>query len=243
MVGFRTRRQPTTGRLYRAFRNAAADWLPESRSAPELPMIRSATVLATATLVFAGAASAGARDDLAAFTKGLKGLQAPFTQQVFDPNGKLKETSSGEVALSAPRLFRWEYRKPYEQLIVADGSRVWVYDPDLQQATRRAQGTAEQGSPLAALIDPAKLDRDYIVADAGNSDGLHWLALKPRKADGAGFESARLGFGDGGLETMQFIDALGQKSVIAFGAWQRNPAFPAATFHFAPPKGVDVIEG
>jgi outer membrane lipoprotein carrier protein len=206
-------------------------------------MIRTITALATATLLFAGAASAGARDDLAAFTKGLKGLQAPFTQQVFDPNGKLKETSSGELALSAPRLFRWEYRKPYEQLIVADGSRVWVYDPDLQQATRRAQGTAEQGSPLAALIDPAKLDRDYVVAEAGDADGLHWLTLKPRKDGGGGFESARLGFGNGGLEVMQFIDALGQKSVIDFGAWKRNPSFPDATFRFAPPKGVDVIEG
>ena len=206
-------------------------------------MIRTTTVLATAMLLFAGAASAGARDDLATFTTGLKGLQAPFTQQVFDPNGKLKETSSGDVALSAPRLFRWEYRKPYEQLIVADGSRVWVYDPDLQQATRRAQGAAEQGSPLAALIDPKKLDRDYVVAEAGDADGLHWLSLKPRRGDGAGFESARLGFGDGGLEVMQFIDALGQKSVIDFGTWKRNPAFPNATFHFAPPKGVDVIEG
>ena len=168
-------------------------------------MIRTTTVLATAMLLFAGAASAGARDDLATFTTGLKGLQAPFTQQVFDPNGKLKETSSGDVALSAPRLFRWEYRKPYEQLIVADGSRVWVYDPDLQQATRRAQGAAEQGSPLAALIDPKKLDRDYVVAEAGDADGLHWLSLKPRRGDGAGFESARLGFGDGGLEVMHSL--------------------------------------
>lgn len=206
-------------------------------------MIRSVLAVAAGALLFAGNAAAGARDDLSAFTRGLKGLQAPFTQQVFDPNGKLKETSSGEVALSAPRLFRWEYRKPYEQLIVADGSRVWVYDPDLQQATRRAQGTAEQGSPLAALIDPAKLDRDYVVAEAGDAAGLHWLTLKPRKADGAGFESARLGFGTGGLQTMQFVDALGQKSVIEFGAWKRNPAFPGATFRFAPPKGVDVIEG
>ena len=205
--------------------------------------IRPAMGVAVAALLFAGTASAGARADLATFTHDLKGLQAPFTQQVFDPNGKLKETSSGEVALSAPRLFRWEYRKPYEQLIVADGSRVWVYDPDLQQATRRAQGTAEQGSPLAALIDPAKLERDYVVAEAGDSGGLHWLTLKPRQADGAGFESARLGFGAGGLEAMQFIDALGQKSVIDFGTWKRNPAFPAATFRFAPPKGVDVIEG
>jgi outer membrane lipoprotein carrier protein len=206
-------------------------------------MKRHARVAIAVGVLFASAAFAGARDDLTTFTRDLKGLQAPFTQQVFDPNGKLKETSSGQVALSAPRLFRWEYRKPYVQLIVADGSRVWVYDPDLQQATRRVQGAAEQGSPLAALIDPARLDRDYVVADAGKADGLEWLTLKPRSEDGAGFESARLGFGDGGLEKMQFIDALGQKSVIDFGAWQRNPVFPKATFQFAPPKGVDVIDG
>lgn len=199
--------------------------------------------MTAAGLLLAGTAFAGARDDLTAFTKDIKGLQAPFTQQVFDPTGNLKETSSGAVALSAPRLFRWEYRKPYVQLIVADGSRVWVYDPDLQQATRRVQGAAEQGSPLAALIDPARLDRDYIVADAGKADGLAWLTLKPRSEDGAGFESARLGFGRDGLEKMQFIDALGQKSVIKFGTWQRNPVFPKTTFKFTPPNGVDVIEG
>lgn len=206
-------------------------------------MIRSALAIATGALLFAGTAFGGARDDLKAFTKDLKGLRADFSQQVFDPNGKLKETSSGELALAAPRQFRWEYTRPYEQLIIADGKRVWVYDPDLEQATRRAQGAAEQGSPLAALIDPGRLDRDYIVEDAGSKDGLDWLTLKPRQADGAGFSSARLGFGDKGLERMQFTDALGQTSVIRFSQWQRNPAFPSATFKFSPPKGVDVIEG
>ena len=205
--------------------------------------MRSIYVFGLAALLLAGNAIAAARDDLTAFTKGLKGLDGQFTQQVFDANGKQKESSSGRVAMSAPRLFRWEYVKPYAQLIVADGTTVWVYDPDLQQATRRAQGDAEQGSPLAALIDPKRLDRDYIVAEAGSGDGLEWLSVKPRKQDGAGFESARLGFGDGGLEQMQFTDALGQKSVIRFGAWQRNPAFPSSTFQFAPPKGVDVIKG
>ena len=196
-----------------------------------------------AAVLFANVAVAGARDQLSIFTKSLKGLEGQFSQQVYDANGKRKETSSGRVALSAPRLFRWEYVKPYPQLIVADGKTVWVYDPDLKQVTRRPQGAAEGNSPLAALIDPKKLDRDYVVAEAGDADGLHWLSLKPRRGDGAGFESARLGFGDGGLEVMQFIDALGQKSVIDFGTWKRNPAFPNATFHFAPPKGVDVIEG
>lgn len=206
-------------------------------------MIRSAFLAAAGLMLFASTAFAGARDDLDAFTRDLKGLRADFSQQVFDPNGKLKESSSGKVALSAPRLFRWEYTKPYDQLIVADGKRVWVYDADLQQATRRAQGAAEQGSPLAALIEPDRLDRDYIVEEAGSGEGLEWLTVKPRQSDGAGFSSARLGFGDAGLERMQFTDALGQKSVIRFSGWQRNPSFPANAFKFSPPKGVDVIEG
>jgi len=186
-------------------------------------------------------AFAGGRDDLAAFTKGLKGLDGQFSQQVFDANGKPKESSSGRVALSAPRLFRWEYTKPYEQLIVADGAHVWVYDPDLQQVTRRAQGAEEQNSPLAALVDPAKLERDYILHDAGNSDGLDWLEIAPKKASDTGFRSARLGFGPQGLTTMQVTDALGQKTRIEFSHWQRNPAFTAGTFRFVPAKGVDVV--
>lgn len=206
-------------------------------------MKRIARIAIAIGALTASSAFAAARDDLAAFTTDLKGLQAPFTQQVFDPNGKLRESSSGQVALSAPRLFRWEYSKPYVQVIVADGKNVWVYDPDLEQATRRAQGAAEQGSPLAALIDPKRLDSDYIVSEAGKADGLEWLSLKPRNGEGAGFESARLGFGAQGLEKMQFIDALGQKSVIDFGKWNRNPSFDKSTFSFDPPKGVDVIEG
>ena len=186
-------------------------------------------------------AVAGGRDDLATFTKGLKGLDGQFSQQVFDANGKLKESSSGPVALSAPRLFRWEYTKPYEQLIVADGTRVWVYDPDLQQVTRRAQGAEEQNSPLAALIDPGKLEKDYVLHDAGTSDGLDWLDIAPRKASDTGFRSARLGFGPQGLATMQVTDALGQKTRIDFSHWQRNPAFASGTFRFVPSKGVDVV--
>jgi outer membrane lipoprotein carrier protein len=189
----------------------------------------------------ATSAFAGARDDLTAFTTGLKGLDGHFSQQVFDANGKLKETSSGRVALSAPRLFRWEYTKPYEQLIVADGRRVWVYDPDLQQVTRRAQGPAEQNSPLAALVDPARLDQDYRITDAGSEGGLDWLQLAPKQASDTGFKSARLGFNAQGLATMQVIDALGQKTQIDFSQWKRNPTFAAGTFRYVPAKGVAVV--
>lgn len=201
------------------------------------------TILATLTsaLLLTGTAQAGARDDLAAFTKGLKGLDGQFTQQVYDTTGKRKESTSGRVALSAPRLFRWEYTKPYPQLIVADGTHVWVYEPDLQQATKRPQGAEEQNSPLAALIDRAKLERNYTVTEAGNSAGLEWLQLTPRNAEEGGFRSAKLGFGSGGLQKMTVIDALGQRTEIAFSGWKRNPGFKAGTFRYVPAKGVDVV--
>ena len=197
--------------------------------------------VALAAALVAGHAVAGARDDLTAFTKGLKGLDGRFSQQVFDANGKRKESSTGRVAMSAPRLFRWEYVKPYPQLIVADGKNVWVYDPDLQQVTKRAQGAEEQNSPLAALIDPARLDKDFKVTEAGSEGGLDWLQLTPRNANEASFASARLGFGKAGLAKMQVVDSLGQRTVFAFTGWKRNPSFSKSTFRYTPPKGVDVV--
>ncbi|MFZ5636969.1 MAG: outer membrane lipoprotein chaperone LolA [Pseudomonadota bacterium] len=191
--------------------------------------------------VFAGVAHAGARESLDAFTRGLKGLDGRFSQEVFDSKGKRKESASGRVALSAPRLFRWEYVKPYPQLIVADGAKVWVYDPDLKQATVRPQGVEEQNSPLAALIDPKKLDRDFIVREAGSEGGLDWLELLPKQTENAAFQHARLGFDAKGLVRMRIVDSLGQRTEIAFTGWKRNPAFAPQTFRFAPPKGVDVV--
>lgn len=204
-------------------------------------MKRARFIAALAAAVFSVASMAAARDDLTAFTRDLKGLDGQFVQKVYDANGKLKESTSGRVAMSAPRLFRWEYLKPHPQLIVADGKKVWVYDPDLQQVTVRAQGVEEQNSPLAALIDTTKLDRDFAIKDAGNEGGLNWLLLTPRNQEQASFESARLGFGPGGLTQMQVVDALGQRTEIAFSGWKRNPGFAKSTFAYTPPKGVDVI--
>ena len=196
-------------------------------------------VLATALL--AGHASAGARDELKSFTSGLKGLDGQFTQQVYDRGGKLKESSSGRVALSAPKLFRWEYRNPYEQLIVADGRKVWIYEPDLQQATVRDQGAEEQNSPLAALFEPAKLDARFNVSEAAADAGLQWLLLTPKSQGDAGFQSAKLGFGNVGLAKMEVIDAVGQRTEISFSGWKRNPSFTGGTFKYVPGKDVDVV--
>ncbi|WP_421566859.1 outer membrane lipoprotein chaperone LolA [Stenotrophomonas sp. PD6] len=202
--------------------------------------------LVAATLVCAsvGSASAwaGARDELNRFSQGLKGLDGQFSQQVFDSKGKVKETTSGRVALSAPRQFRWEYLKPHEQLIIADGKNVWVYEKDLEQATKRPQGAEEQNSPLTALINPKLLDQQYDVSEeAAARDGLQWLSLSPKRETETSFQYAALGFNAQGLARMEVVDAVGQRTVINFSGWKRNPGFAAGTFSFAPPKGTDVI--
>ena len=193
--------------------------------------------------VTAGSAFAGARDDLDTFTKGLKGLDGQFVQQVYTSQGKLKETSRGEVQLSVPRLFRWEYTKPYPQLIVADGKKVWIYDPDLAQVTVREQGIEEQSSPLAALFEPARLDAMFQVEESGEANGVSWLKLTPRDGQEASFRSARLGFDEAALVKLEVVDAIGQRTEIRFTGWQRNPRFAADTFKYTPAKGVDVIGG
>jgi len=195
-----------------------------------------------ATGLLAGTAFAGARAELDAFTRGLKGLDGQFSQQVFDAGGKLKESSSGRVALSAPRQFRWEYAKPYRQLIVADGKKVWIYDPDLEQVTVRPQGEEERNSPLSALIDPSRLARQFDVSEeATPRDGLQWLSLTPKTGADASFQIASLGFGPQGLARMEVVDAIGQRTAIRFDGLKRNPAFAAGTFSFTPAKGVDVV--
>ena len=195
-----------------------------------------------ATALFASTASAGARQELETFTRGLKGLEGQFTQRVSDASGRVKEHSSGRVALSAPRQFRWEYAKPYQQLIVADGKKVWVFDPDLEQVTVRAQGHEEQNSPLVALIDPTRLDRQYDVSEeAAPRDGLEWLSLTPKLDTDASFQMASLGFDKDGLAKMEVVDAVGQRTAISFSGWKRNPTFAADTFRYTPAKGVDVV--
>lgn len=202
-------------------------------------------ILTSAVLVLSCLASAAsaqdARAQLDAFTDGLRGLEGQFSQRVFDPDGRLTEESEGTVALQVPRQFRWEYTRPFPQLIVADGDQVWIYDPDLEQVSVRPQSYEEQQSPLAVLVDPGELDRQFEVSADGSADGLAWVSLSPRQTDNPQFRSARLGLDGGTLARMSVEDTLGQRTDIAFQGWRRDPAFAAGTFRFDPPPGVDVV--
>ena len=185
-------------------------------------------------------AANSARSRLDAFAKDLHAVSAGFEQQVFDPNGGAGKTSRGTLALQSPRQFRWETTTPYRQLIVADSQKVWIYDPDLEQVSVRAQGSEEAHSPLTVLTDLAQLERDFTTTEQGEHDGLTWLRLKSNDKDPQ-FNYCDLGFDGGGLERTRFEDTLGNSTEIRFSHWQRNPKLAADTFKFTPPKGVDVI--
>jgi len=199
------------------------------------------TILCSLLLVTATAHAAGdARSKLDAFAKDLKSVSADFEQHVAGPKGGTDRTSRGTLALKAPRQFRWDVSAPYQQLIVADGEKVWIYDPDLEQVTVRAQGTEEAHSPLTVLTDMSQLDRDFTSSEQGDHDGMTWLRLKSKDKEPQ-FEYADLGFDASGLARMTFKDTLGNSTEIHFSHWQRNAQLPADKFRFTPPKGVDVI--
>ncbi len=197
----------------------------------------------TLSLLFAAATASAAdtaRARLDAFSKGLTTVSANFEQQVSDANSGKTKTSRGTLSLKAPRQFRWDTTAPYKQLIVADGEKVWIYDPDLEQVTVRAQGTEEAHSPLTVLTDLSQLDRDFTTSEQGEHDGQVWLRLKSKDKEPQ-FEYADLGFDASGLASMTFKDSFGNGTQIRFSGWQRNAKLAPDQFKFVPPKGVDVV--
>ncbi|BDU22270.1 outer membrane lipoprotein chaperone LolA [Dyella sp. GSA-30] len=204
-------------------------------------MNRLIVTIATFALAFtAHAATGNARAKLDAFATGLHSLTGNFSQTLTDANGQPGKSSSGTLALEAPRQFRWETTAPYKQTIVADGSRVWLYDPDLEQVTVRIQSGEEAHSPLTVLTDLKQMDRDFKVTEQGERDGLSWVRLTSTAKDPQ-FDYADLGFDANGLARMTFRDQLGATTDIHFSGWQRNASIAPQTFNFVPPKGADVI--
>ena len=202
-------------------------------------MLRLLTAFLFACPLLAHAAD-DARERMQSFAKDLRSLSGEFEQSITGAKGSRGEPSKGTLALKAPRQFRWHTTTPYEQLIVADGDRVWIYDPDLEQVSVRGQGAEEAHSPLSVLTDLSQLDREFTASEAGQRDGLRWLKLVSRAKEPE-FAFAELGFDENSLARMRFEDALGNVTEIRFSDWQRDPKLTADTFSFKPPAGVDVV--
>ena len=207
-----------------------------------MKMPRLISVLMLGWVWLQSPAAATARDDYANFFKGLHGLEGEFSQQVVDAKGHIKEQSRGELALSFPRQFYWNEISPHPQQIIADGEHIWIYDADLNQVTVRDQTSNAGDSALLVLMKPDQLANWFTVAEPPTSeDGLEWLALQPKPGHDASFSLVLLGFRHNRIERMDLTDSLGQKTVIRFRAWRRNPHFAASRFRFSPPPTADVI--
>ncbi len=186
------------------------------------------------------AAGASSIDSLRAFLTHTTTASARFAQMVLDRNLKLLQQATGTMQFSRPGRFRWEYDKPYEQTIVGDGARLWIYDKDLNQVTTRPLDRALGASPAALLAGSNEIETNYTLTNLGNQEGLEWLEAVPKSKDTV-FERIRLGFGKSGLEAMELRDQFGQITVIRFADVQRNPRLPADAFRFTPPQGADII--
>ncbi|HWQ38433.1 MAG TPA: outer membrane lipoprotein chaperone LolA [Burkholderiales bacterium] len=189
---------------------------------------------------FALPAAAGPIEQLEAFIQTTRAARADFTQTVTGPEGKDVQQSSGTVEFFRPGRFRWEYKKPFVQLIVADGERLWIYDKDLNQVTIRKLDKALGSSPAALLAGTDEIERFFSLEAQGRKGGLDWLQARPYEEDSL-FERVRMGFAKNTLATMELYDHFGQKTVIRFSRLERNPGFAPGTFSFTPPPGADVV--
>lgn len=186
------------------------------------------------------AAQADAVEALKAFVQQVKTGRATFVQTVTSPDGAKTKTSSGSFEFARPDRFRFAYTKPFEQLIVADGQKVWIYDSDLNQASSR-KFTQALGATPAALLAGADLGRDFDLVGLPSTDGLDWAKATPKVKDGA-FESMRIGFKGKQLAAVEVTDNFAQRSRLTFAQFSANVELPPERFKFVIPKGVDVLE-
>jgi outer membrane lipoprotein carrier protein len=186
------------------------------------------------------AQSGPARAQLERFTEGLESLHARFDQQIINPDGLVEEKSSGQLWITHPNRFRWEYGGDFPELLVADGEKVWLYDEMLEQVTIRQQSSLTADSPLTLLTDLSQLDVQFDVRELGGDSGLELLELRARNPDSQ-FERVLLGLVDDKVQLMAMEDAFGLRTEIRFKDIKRNPPLNEKLFHFTPPEGTDVI--
>jgi outer membrane lipoprotein carrier protein len=214
------------------------------KSSPRKEIKRSyrlATALLTLSITLtAPAVLADAIQRLHDYVSQTKTLSGTFSQVVYDRKNRKTQSVNGEFYFSRPGKFRWAYNKPYEQLIVGDGKKVWIYDADLAQVTEKKMDQAIGESPAALLAGSSEIDHSFTLKDIDQNNGLEWLEATPKSQDGT-FEWVRLGFLGNVLQAMELKDNFGQTTQLKFSALKENQPLKSELFSFTPPKGADVI--
>jgi outer membrane lipoprotein carrier protein len=178
-------------------------------------------------------------DQLKSFLDTNRSARGIFTQTVIAKSGRKPQESAGIFALQRPGKFRWSYEKPYKQLLVSDGNKLWSYDPDLNQVAVKKLGTAFGSSP-AALLAGQDLGKYFELREGTAADGIESVEATPKGGD-ASFERVKIGFLANQPVSMEIHDSFGQVTVLRFTRFEANPALPAGLFRFVAPAGADVV--
>ena len=203
--------------------------------------VRALTLVALALIPTLSLAATDSVARVDAYLKSLKTLTAQFAQVVQDKQGQVTDRASGTLSISRPNRFRWDYTQPYEQTIVADGVKLWLYDPDLQQVTVRSLEQGLGATPAMLLSGSGKVADAFTAGPIESRGDWTWCRLVP-KPHGSDFERVSLAFdAKHELAAMELVDKLGQTTTIQFTQLKRDVPVSAETFVFVPPKGVDVI--
>lgn len=201
--------------------------------------IAAATMAVVCALAGADALAAGI-EQLRAFVNGARTGEATFRQVVTGQSGRVPQTSSGTFAFARPGKFRWSYDKPYAQLLVGDGDKLWIYDRDLNQVIVKKLDRALGATPASLLAGSNEFETNFVLINGGSADGVDFVEAKPKSPD-TGFDRIRIGFKDNLPRTMELHDTFGQLTQLTFEAFARNPSIDPALFRFSPPPGADVI--
>ena len=188
--------------------------------------------------------NAAALDQFRSFVAATKSARGEFSQRmVKEEGGKLHTSSpsSGNFLFARPGKFIWSYQKPYEQVLQADGEKLYIYDKDLNQVTSRTLGNAIGSSPAARLFGSNDLEKNFTLSEAGTRDGIEWLQAIPKAKD-TQFEKIGIGFRDGIPVAMELRDSFGQVSILSFTKFEKNPVLSSGQFKFVMPKGADVLQ-
>lgn len=195
------------------------------------------------SLTLTGVASAGALAQFKTFVSSTKAAKGEFTQRQVKKaeGGKSAAPSTGTFVFARPGKFIWTYVKPYEQLLQADGTDLFIYDKDLNQVTVKKLGNALGSSPAAILFGSNDLEKNFTLSEAGARDGLEWLNATPKAKDSQ-FQQISIGLKDGAPAAMELRDSFGQTSVLSFTKFEKNPNLGVEHFKFVVPKGADVFK-
>lgn len=197
-------------------------------------------VLGLVAFLVPNVAVAGGVEALHQFLANTRSLKADFAQVVQTRQGRKPQHSSGIMSFLRPGKFRWQIDKPYPQLMVGDGQKFWIYDPELKQVTVRKLGKALGSTPAALLAGKNELEQNFSLKDDGEKDGLVWVEALPKQAE-SGFEKVRVGFSGGDLQAMELFDSFGQITSLKFSKLEKNTSLNPAIFKFQPPPGADVV--